>query len=156
LIARAALFPLLLLLLAAGFACSKPLTVEQQVIATIRQMEERIEEGERRPFMKFIAEDFSGQDEMMTRDQVRALVIFQLNRHQRLHAQLFPIRVRETGEGRATANFRALITGGPGWIPESGQVYDFETWWRRGDDGWQLQKANWEPVPLDEALENVL
>lgn len=152
-----ALLAATLVLLLSGLAgCSKPLTVEQQVIATIRQMEERIENGERRPFMKFVAEDFQGQDEMITRDQLRALVIFQLNRHQRLHAQLFPIRVLDTGDGTATATFRALITGGPRWIPESGQVYDFETWWRRDDNSWLLRKANWEPVLLEEALQEAL
>ena len=143
-------------LIAAAFAlvsCGQSLTVEQQVIATIRQMEEKIENGERRPFMAYLSEDFSGQNGRMTRDEVRALVVLQLNRHQRLHAQLFPIFVTETGEGRAEARFRALITGGPGWFPESGQVYDFETAWRADGDRWLLESANWEPVPLDEALD---
>ena len=131
-------------------ACSQPLTVEQQVIAVIREMETRIEAGERRPFMSHIAEDFQGQSEAMTRDQARALMIYQLNHHQRLHAQLFPIRVTETGEGTATAEFRALVTGGPRWIPESGQLYDFHTGWRRDDGEWMLISARWKPVPLEE------
>ena len=138
---------------AALASCGQQLTVEQQVIATIRQMEEKIENGERRPFMEHISEDFTGQDGRMTRDEVRALVVLQLNRHQRLHAQLFPIFVSETGEGRAEARFRALITGGPGWFPESGQVYDFETVWRDEGGEWLLEAASWDPVPLDEALE---
>jgi hypothetical protein len=137
------------------FACEQPLTIEQQVIATIRQMEEKIEAGERRNFMGYVAADFRGQSELMTREQLRALVVFQLNRNKRLSAQLFPIRVEETGEGLASAFFRALVTGGPGWIPERGQVYDFETHWRLEDDEWLLARANWEPVPLDEALDKL-
>ena len=136
-------------------ACSQPLTVEQQVIATIRQMEEKIEAGERRAFMDHIADDFSGQGGRMNRDQVRALVVFQLRRFERLQAQLFPITVTETGPGSAKAEFRALVTGGPGWIPERGQVYDFTTTWRRSDDQWLLLLADWEPVPLDEVLDNL-
>jgi hypothetical protein len=136
-------------------ACSQPLTVEQRVIAVIRQMEEKIEAGERRDFMTHIAEDFSGRDGRMNRDQVRALVVFQLRRFERLQAQLFPITVTETGPDRATAEFRALVTGGPGWIPERGQVYDFSTSWRLIDDEWLLDGADWEPVPLDEVLENL-
>ena len=50
---------------------------------------------------------------------------------------------------------RALVTGGPGWIPERGQVYDFTTAWRERDDEWQLVGADWEPVPLDEVLEHL-
>lgn len=144
-----------LLLVATFQACSKPLSVEQQVIASIRQMEEKIESGERRSFMAHIDENFTAQDGRMNRDQVRALVVFQLQRYERLQAQLFPITVLETGADSARAEFRALITGGPGWIPDSGQVYDFQTEWIFDGDEWLLQRASWEPVPLDEVLENL-
>lgn len=146
----AAIFVLLLL---AG--CGERLTVEQQVIQTIRSMEDRIESGERRAFMTHVAEDFSAQDGRMNREQVRALVVFQLNRYERLQARLFPISVIETGAGTAEAQFRALVTGGPNWIPDSGQVYDFETGWRLEDGEWLLVSANWEPVPLDEVLDEL-
>lgn len=136
-------------------ACSQPLTVEQQVIATIREMEAKIEAGERREFMTHIAEDFSGRDGRMNRDQVRALVVFQLRRFERLQAQLFPITVTEIAPDRATAEFRALVTGGPGWIPERGQVYDFSTTWQQSGGDWLLTAADWQPVPLDEVLENL-
>lgn len=147
-----------LLLLAIGLsltACDKPLTVEQKVIHTIREMEAKIEDGERRAFMKHIGEGFTAQDGRMNRDQVRALVVFQLNRYERLQGQLFPISVLETGPETAEANFRALVTGGPNWIPDSGQVYDFETEWRLEDGDWLLVAANWDPVPLDEVLDKI-
>lgn len=132
--------------------CGQALTVEQQIIATIRTMEERIENGEPGPFMEFVAADFSGQGGAVSRDQARRLLLIQLNRHERLQAQLFPILVREVSATEATASFRALVTGGPGWIPESGQVYDFETHWRQVDGDWLVHAASWDPVPLDEAL----
>ena len=138
--------------IAAFVACSPHLTVSQQVIAAIREMESRIEEGERRPFMSHVAEDFNGQNGQLNRQELRSLVFYQLNQHQRLHAQLFPIKVSETGENTASAIFRALITGGPGWIPDQGQLYDFETHWRKDDDEWKLTSANWTPVPLDKVL----
>ncbi len=141
-----------LILLVLLSACSQPLTLEQQIISTIRTMEEKVEAGERRPFMKHIAEDFTAQNGSMNRDQARALMIMQLNRYKRLQAQLFPIRVSSTGDDSARAVFRALVTGGPGWIPESGQLYEFETHWRLTDGEWLLRNANWNPVPLDEAL----
>ena len=139
-------------LIAAFSACSPPLTVSQQVIAAIREMETRIEDGERRQFIKHVSEDFSGQNGQLNRQQLMGLVIYQLNRHQRLHAQLFPISVNETGEQTASAKFRALITGGRGWIPDQGQLYDFETLWRYQGGEWKLTSANWNPVPLDEIL----
>ena len=133
-------------------ACDKPLTVEQRIIATIRDMESTIEAGERRAFMEHIADDFTGQNEAMTRDQVHAMVLYQLNRHKRLQVQLFPIHVKEAGVDLALATFRALVTGGPKWIPESGQVYDFETQWQLTDGDWVLHSASWTPVALDQAF----
>lgn len=149
---RSSLLILVFLLLAGLSACSQPLTVEQRIIATIREMEAKVENGERRPFMEHIAEDFTGQGGALTREQTRAMFIYQLNRHERLQAQLFPIHVTESSENTATADFRALVTGGPNWIPESGQVFDFETHWRLVDDEWYLYAASWTPVALEEAL----
>jgi len=149
---RPGLYFLGFLLLTGLTACSKPLTVEQRIIATIRDMEAKIEAGERRNFMEYFAEDFTGQDGRMKREQVHAMVVFQLNRHKRLQARLFPIHVTESGENSASASFTALVTGGPKWIPESGQVFDFETHWKRVDDEWYLTSANWTPVALEDAL----
>lgn len=137
-------------------SCSQPLTLEQQIIAAIEEMETKIEAGERRAFMTHIAEGFSAQDGRMNREQVRALVVFQLNRHKQLQARLLPISVARLGEAEARAEFRALVTGGPGWIPERGQVYDFDTRWILDGDDWLLLSADWEPVPLDEVLPEML
>jgi hypothetical protein len=112
-------------------------------------MEIRLENGERRPFISHVAEDFNGQNGQLNRQELQRLVIYQLNRHQRLHVQLFPISVNETSEETASAKFRALITGGPGWIPDQGQLYDFETLWRDEGGEWKLTSADWTPVRLD-------
>lgn len=138
--------PLLICALALAAGCDAELTVEQQVIATIREMEARIEAGERRPFMAYISEDFRGQGGSLNREQLRALLIMQLNQYQRLQGQLLPIQVEETGEDTATSRFRALVTGGPGWIPDSGQLFEFRTGWRRVEGEWQVVSADWEPV----------
>lgn len=139
---------LCLALAAMPLGCSDQLTVEQQVIATIRNMEAAIEAGERRAFMDHISDDFSGQKGSLNRDQLRALMIMQLNRYQRLQGQLLPIRVVETGPDSASAYFNALVTGGPNWIPESGQMFEFETHWRRVDGEWLVYTAEWTPVSL--------
>ena len=133
-------------------SCKQAMTVEQQVIAAILEIEEKIEAGERRAFMEHISEDFQGQNGAMNHDQLRAYVLLQLKRYQQLQGQLFPIHVEDGGDGRASAWFRALVTGGPGWLPESGQVFEFETHWRMEDGEWLLVVANWDPVPLDEVL----
>ena len=141
-----------LVLLAALASCEQPLTVDQQIIATILEIENSIEAGERRAFLDHVSDDFSGQNGSMNRDQLRGYVVLQMNRYRRLKGQLFPIDVEDRGDGRAAAWFRALVTGGAGWIPENGQMFEFETHWRLDDGEWLLTAANWEPVPLDEVL----
>lgn len=136
-------------------ACGQSLTVEQQVINTIREMESKLEAGQRIGFMAHLADEFRAQDGGMSREEVRALVVFQLQRYEQLQGRFFPIRVTETGPDTAEARFRALVTGGAGLLPESGRVYDFETWWRLDGGGWLLTAANWDPVPLDEVLDEL-
>jgi hypothetical protein len=139
--------------LCAVAACSPALSVEQQIIGLIRDMEASIEAGERRPFMAHVAAEFVGQNGAMTRDQLNALVLFQLHRQQRLHVQLFPIQVTAGKPGVAEAHFRALLTGGRGWLPDRGQVYDIATRWQLRNDEWMLIGAHWQPVDAEDMLD---
>ena len=116
-------------------------------------MEARVEAGERRPFMNYVHENFSGNRGSMNRDGLNALFIYQINRYQKLNVQLFPIHVTESGEGLAEARFRALVTGGPNWLPESGQLYDVETGWALQGSDWLLVSASWKAVPLEEIID---
>lgn len=139
----AAVFASLLLV-----SCGEDLTVEQQVIATLRDMEVAAESGEHFAFMTYVADGFKGQLGSMDRRAFHRFMIFQINQHRRLQAQFFPIRVQETGGDRATASFKLLVTGGGGLLPESGRVFAVETDWYRDDGDWQLTRADWEPVSL--------
>jgi hypothetical protein len=141
-------------LLAAVFAglllvsCGENRTVEQQIIATLRNMEVAAEAGEHFEFMTYVAHGFSGQLGSMDRRAFHRFMIFQINQHRRLQARFFPIHVRETGADLATASFNLLVTGGGGLLPESGQVFAVETGWYRESGDWLLTRADWEPVKL--------
>ena len=111
--------------------------------AVIAEMEEAGEAGERGRFMDHVTDDFRGQGGEMTREDFRAYMVLQWNRNQRLHAQLFPVTVHAIGDDEARAEFRVLVTGGRGLIPEEGQLYDVETWWRLEGGEWRLSAANW-------------
>jgi hypothetical protein len=148
----------LLLILAGVYSCSEPLTVEQQVIVAIRQMEEKVENGERRAFMNFVAEDFDGQYGQFDHQRLNAFMIVQLRRHERAQAQIFPILVtsgeEQSSDGRtAVATFRALITGGPGWVPDRGRLLEFTTGWRETGGEWLLVSAHWKDVMPDEVFD---
>lgn len=123
--------------------CSEPPSVEQQVVAAIQELEALGEAGDRGGFMDGVAEDFQGQGGAMTRDEFGALLVLQWNQHRRIRAQLFPIEVTELGPALATAQFRVLLTGGGGLIPESGRLYDVETTWSAEGGDWLLWRASW-------------
>lgn len=128
--------------------CGAELTVEQQIIATLRDMEVAAEAGEHLEFMTFVADDFQGQQDVMDRRDFHRFMIFQMNQHRRLQARFFPIHVQETGTGRASADFNLLVTGGGSLLPESGRVFAVETAWLDDDGDWLLIGANWKPVNL--------
>ena len=141
----AASFVIAVMLLA---ACGDELTVEQQVIATLRNMENAAEEGQHLEFMTYVAESFGAQQGSMDRREFHRFMIFQINQNRRMQAQFFPIFVTETGEDTASAHFRILVTGGAGLLPESGQLFEVETSWLRDGGDWDLTEADWEPVYL--------
>lgn len=128
--------------------CGDEPSVEQQIISTIRTMEEAAESGEHLEFITYVADSFEGQQGSMERRDFHRFMIYQINQHRRLHAQFFPIHVREMEEGQASANFRILVTGGAGFLPESGQLYEVETGWILDGSDWLLDKADWQPVQL--------
>jgi len=129
-------------------ACGEKLSVEQQIIATLRNMEYAAEEGEHLNFMGYVADSFQGQQGSMDRREFHRFMLFQINQHRRLQAQFFPIYVTETGEGTATANFRLLVTGGAGLLPDAGRLFEVRTHWLRDGADWVLIEADWETVRL--------
>lgn len=129
-------------------ACSDKLSVEQQIIATLRNMEYAAEEGDHFEFIAYVSDTFGGQQGSMDRRDFHRFMIFQINQNRRLQAQFFPIFVKETGEGQASAHFRILVTGGGGLLPDRGQLFEVETQWSGNDDDWLLESADWKPVDL--------
>lgn len=129
-------------------ACDDKLSIDQQIIATIRNMEYAAEEGEHFEFISYVSDSFGAQQGTMDRREFHRFMIFQINQNRRLQAQFFPIYVKETGEGMASAHFRILVTGGGGLLPDRGQLYDVETHWLRDGSDWKLEKADWKAVRL--------
>ena len=139
------LIPLLLL-----SGCREELSVEQQVIASIETMEAAAEDGRHLDFMGHVAAGFQAQYESMDRREFHRFMIFQMNENRRMHANFFPIHVRQTGEETASAEFRVLVTGGGGLIPDRGQLFDVKTDWLLDGGDWLLYKADWETARMPE------
>lgn len=145
---------ILVITLLAG--CGSEPSVEQQIIATLRNMEMAAEQGEHFEFMGYITDSFKGQQGSMDRREFHRFMIFQINQHRRLQAQFFPIFVKETGEAQASAHFKILVTGGGALLPERGQIFEVETAWIRSGGDWLLDSADWKPLNLSVAeIENL-
>ena len=129
-------------------ACSEAPSVEQQIITTLRNMEFAAEDGDHFDFISYVSDTFSGQQGSMDRRDFHRFMIFQINQNRRLQAQFFPIFVKETGENAATADFRILVTGGAGLLPDRGRFFQVETAWSGDNGDWLLESANWKPLDL--------
>jgi len=139
-------------------ACGENLSTEQRIIANLEQMESAAEEGRHLDFMRYVSDDFGGQYGSMDRREFHRFMIFQINKNRRLHASFFPIHVREntssgdetTAATGASAQFRILVTGGAGLLPDRGQLFAVKTGWVMDDGDWLLVKADWETVQMSE------
>lgn len=132
-------------------ACNDELSVEQQVIATLRSMEAAAEEGQHFEFMGYVADTFSGQQDSMDRREFHRFMIFQINQNRRLQAKFFPIHVQSSIDDQAVARFKLLVTGGGGLLPERGELFAVETHWLRDGGDWKLDKADWESALMPES-----
>jgi hypothetical protein len=130
-------------------ACDAPLSINQQIIAEIRNMEAHVEAGERRAFMNSLHVDFSGQNGEFNHDRMNALLLFFLKRYQQLNVQILPVQVTADGTEVADANFQVLVTAGNGLLPESGQLFTVSSRWMLVDGEWLVIEAQWEPVRID-------
>lgn len=126
--------------------CGTEPSLDQQIIARLRSMEAHIEAGERRDFMAHVAKEFHGQGGEFDYDRLNGLLLFQLRRYKRVHVQLLPVSVSPAGTTEAEARFQVLLTGGEGFLPDSGQLYQVDSLWLQQDGDWMLQSAHWKPV----------
>jgi len=131
----------LMLVVLAG--CAKTPDVEQ-IQAQIEQQEVSAEAGEIGRFMDGIAEDFSGQQGALDAQGLRDMLRVQLLANTRIKVALSGVKVEVTGD-TATAEFSALLTGGPGFIPDAGKLVQVATAWRKIDGQWQVVNATWDP-----------
>ena len=134
----------LLLLLCLGLpACSKPAS-EQALRDTIGQLEQAAIAKDNSTFFEYFAEDFSGSDGL-DRDNFRRYVQLIWLQHKDIGVQMGPLDVKLM-EDRATVNFTVALSGGQGFIPDQGQIYQVQTGWRLEGDDWRLISATWKPA----------
>lgn len=127
--------------LAAGCAKEPP---EAALRATIAGMQAAAEARGADTLAEAVSEEFVGP-EGMDRDQLRRTLALVWLRDKNVGVQLGPLDVELVGD-RARVDFTAGTTGGAGWLPDRGQLYQVETAWRLEGGDWKLLSASWSPV----------
>ncbi len=138
-IMRSGFLLVLICLLALGGCSAEP--DEAALRRVLSEMEEAIESGNSGDFIDRLSSDFAGQDGMDSR-QLRTTLLALSMRHEKLGVTLGPVAVKLFGD-RATVAVEVLATGGS-WMPQTGQMFDIESSWKRVDGEWVCFAASWK------------
>lgn len=124
-----------LFLLATTLAACAGDTPEQRLRDTIAAMAEAVEAKDPGGFIEHVSDDFDGDHGQFDRRSLRAFLTAQMMRKQSLGVTLGPLDVKVQGD-RATVRVDAIVTGGEGLIPDSGEHLDIESGWKLVDGEW--------------------
>lgn len=121
-------------------ACSRP-PPEHRLREAMGSLQAAIEQRDAAALAVHLAEDFVGPDGL-DRDGARRMALVMLRRHRSVGMTLGPPDI-ELNDGHATVRFTAVLTGGPGGLPETAGVQDVSTGWRDEGGQWRLTSAQW-------------
>jgi len=126
-------------------ACSRA-DDEVRIRAHVDAMAAALSAADTRAFMAPLAADFSAETWDLDRRAVQLLLLREFRSHQRIRARVFDVEITVFEDDRASAGFQAVLTGGPGWVPEQGGWYRVTTGWRRDGADWEMISARWERI----------
>ncbi len=117
---------------------------EKQIRNAISAMQQALEDGSPRDFMRHVDRDFTGQDGRFDRKGLHNLLRLEVLRNEKIGVTLGPIDIDVQGD-RATVHVSATLTGGSGGLlPERGAIYTFTSGWRRRGSDWLCYNAGWK------------
>ena len=115
---------------------------EQALQRVMTEMETAIEAGDSGDFLEHISPEFSGQAGAMDARQLRGTLAALTLRHEKIGINVLSAPIK-LFDDRATVTLEVLATGGS-WMPDSGQMLEIESHWRRIDGEWQCFSAEWK------------
>jgi len=125
-------------------ACGAEAPAADRIAARLDTMSAALVDGDVGDFMDAVADDFIGGDGRLDRRALGLLVRRERLARSQISIQRFDTEIEVTAQGRARATFRALATGGSGWLPDDGRLWRIETGWRLDGGEWMLISADWE------------
>ncbi|MDT8437817.1 MAG: hypothetical protein RQ729_02270 [Wenzhouxiangellaceae bacterium] len=127
-------------------ACGQPVPAEQQILDRLVAMTTALESGDIDDFMAPVADDFIAGNAGLDRRSLGLLARRERLARSAIRVRRMATEVELIGDERATASFQALATGGSGWLPDEGRLWQVDTGWRRDGGDWVLISAEWSPL----------
>jgi type IV pilus biogenesis protein CpaD/CtpE len=115
---------------------------ERELRATIDTMAQAIERREPVEFLEALAEDFTRESGAFGKQDAKRTLLAVYLRNEKITVSAMVTEVRIEGD-RAYAKVRVVATGGSGLLPERGQIWDFDSAWRRERGRWKVFNAEW-------------
>lgn len=123
--------------------CARP-DPEQQLRETISGLQDSLEQRGAGGISEVLAEDFIGPGGL-DREAAARLARGLSMRHRETGVLFGPLDV-QLGEGHATVEFTATLSGGSGRLmPGSVGIYSVQTGWRHEAGQWRMTSARWTP-----------
>lgn len=134
------------------FACSKPKSDVDLVAESIKNIAEAAEAKDVKGVMKYVSNDFRG-DDGSDRNNVKGILVSQLLNADSISIFIRGLEVEVTG-GQAAAHLRVVMTRGKpvkkiADIPrDRADAFRFEMILKKEDGLWKVVSAGWERVGL--------
>jgi hypothetical protein len=105
-------------------------------------MAQSIEQRDPAVFLDAVAEDFTRESGAFGKQDAKRTLLAAYLRNEKITVSAEVNEVRIEGD-RAYAKVRVVATGGSGLLPERGQIWDFDSAWRRERSQWKVFNAEW-------------
>jgi ketosteroid isomerase-like protein len=124
---------------AGGCTRSQP---EQELRDAIAAMAQAVEQRRLGDLLDVMADDFSRESGAFGKDDARRMLGAALLRHEKISLTVVVTAVDVRGDS-ATATVRVAAAGGGSLLPERGQLWEFQSAWRRDRGRWKVFNAEW-------------
>lgn len=136
--------PLLILLILILSACSPP-PAQEQLLGAIKEIELAVEDRHAGDVLDFIADDFSGNDNLDKR-QLHSYMVRLFFQHKRIEVVLTDLELvaDTTDANRYVMQASVVLLGGQSVTPGDVTAYRLRGHWRLADGDWLLEKLTWQ------------
>ena len=117
---------------------------EDQIEKKIQTLKTAVETEAPNDFIDILDTGFVG-NQQFSRVLIKKYLILNFMRHSDIKIRLTHtnIVINKSDTSLATANIKAILTGGKGLLPEQGRLMDIQSHWVKKDNKWVVKIALW-------------